>query len=104
MEHPERYKNTKKCLTFFMRKSTYYDPTYHPEWQIKYKTLLRYVRKYNPEKYNRYNQIKFSQKDERYQLGYRNLEMDTMLDIVWDYKKRLLITEQSERSLFGYLQ
>ena len=47
-----------------------------------------------------YNQIKFSQKDERYQLGYRIPWMDTMLDIAWDYKKRLLITEQSRDRLW----
>ena len=57
---------------------------------IKYKTLLTYVRKYNPTKYNRYNQLKFSQKDPRYVRGFRTPDMNTMLEIAWDYKKVFL--------------
>ena len=72
--------------------------------QIKYKTLLRYVRKYNPEKYNRYNQIKFSQKDERYQLWYRIPWMDTMLDIAWDYKKAFIDSRTKREIAFWLLE
>lgn len=71
---------------------------------IKYKTLLRYVRKYNPSKYTRYNQIKFSQKDARYVRGYRIPDMDTMLEIAWDYKKIFLDTRKKEQIAFWLLE
>jgi len=63
---------------------------------IKYKTLLRYVRKYNPSKYTRYNQIKFSQKDPRYVRGFRIPDMDTMEQIAWDYKKAFIDTRSKK--------
>lgn len=59
---------------------------------IKYKLLLWYVRKYNIAKYNRYNQIKFSQKDSRYERGYRIPDRTTMEEIAMDYKKAFLDT------------
>ena len=71
---------------------------------IKYKTLLTYVRKYNPTKYNRYNQLKFSQKDPRYVRGYRIPDMDTMLEIAWDYKKIFLDTRRKEQIAFWLLE
>jgi len=71
---------------------------------IKYKTLLTYVRKYNPTKYHRYNQLKFSQKDARYVRGYRIPDMDTMLEIAWDYKKIFLDTRKKEQIAFWLLE
>jgi len=59
---------------------------------IKYKLLCWYVRKYNIAKYNRYNQIKFSQKDPRYERGYRIPDRPTMEEIAMDYKKAFLDT------------
>ena len=59
---------------------------------IAYKKLLIYVRKYHPERYNRYNQLKFSQKDQRYKRGFRIPDMDTMEEIALDYKKVFLDT------------
>jgi len=72
--------------------------------QIKYKTLLRYVRKYNPSKYTRYNQIKFSQKDPRYVRGYSIPWMDTMLDIASDYKKAFIDNRTKREIAFWLLE
>jgi hypothetical protein len=63
---------------------------------IAYKKLLVYVRKYHIERYHRYNQLKYSQKDPRYVRGFRIPDMDTMEQIAWDYKKAFIDTRSKK--------
>ena len=49
------------------------------------KTTFVYVRKYHPERYNRYNQLQIlPEEDLRYKQGFRIPDMDTMEEIALD--------------------